>query len=183
MRPAEPNRSTLPCWVQYCELCKYCAPDVSVASAAAERIIKSDHYLAQLMHPNFPDLANRFLCAALVLQMTGNDHDAFWNVMYAAWASDDLDNRIAAQLCRRRASRQLNEILEQGGNLGSQLGTEIVVLIDLMRRSGSGAEAMAASHKYLDRAHGSHVLGAIKLERQLITAGDDRSHRWGEVTT
>ena len=182
MRPAKPERSTLPCWVQYCEFCKYCAPDISVASAGAEQIIESDRYLAQLKHASFPELANRFLCAAMVFQKTGNDRDAFWNMVYAAWASDDLSNHLAAQLCRRRATSRLINILEDGRDLGGQSGIEIVILIDLMRRSGRSTEAMAVSQKYLDRAHDSRVQGAIELERKLIASGDDHSHRWNEVT-
>src|SRR4051794_14995014 len=66
LRPAEMMRSTIWTHVQRCASCGYCAADISSAHDNCGDVIASVTYRDQLANEAFPELANSFLCAAIV---------------------------------------------------------------------------------------------------------------------
>ncbi|MEM3650434.1 MAG: hypothetical protein QW831_06905 [Candidatus Jordarchaeaceae archaeon] len=88
-RPSESARSTLPYWIEFCRECGFCAPDISHAPEGAAEIVRSEAYQRQLHDPDFPALANRFLCLSLILEKIGVYVGAGWSSVHAAWVCDD----------------------------------------------------------------------------------------------
>ncbi|MBS7251264.1 MAG: hypothetical protein KIH08_11870 [Candidatus Freyarchaeota archaeon] len=88
-RPPEMKRSTLPYWIEFCPECGFCAPDISEAPPEAAEIVRSEAYQQQLHNPEFPALANKFLCLSLILEKIGVYVGAGWCSVHAAWACDD----------------------------------------------------------------------------------------------
>ena len=68
MRPAEMQRSTMPMWIQYCPHCGYCASSLNFLIDGAGDVIDSEEYKTQLENENYPEIANHFLCSAMIYE-------------------------------------------------------------------------------------------------------------------
>jgi hypothetical protein len=56
---------------------------------SARALVESDEYRAQLLDKNFPELANTFLCYALLPEPDKIYEAAAWASIHAAWTCDD----------------------------------------------------------------------------------------------
>jgi len=135
LRPPEMERSTMPFWIQCCPRCGYCAPDIGKGLPIAAQLIKSDLYVKQQRDTIYPELANRFLCRALIAAATEDYHAAGWAAVRAAWACDDADQQVAA-VCRRKAIALFTRVRADGNVRIDSTGTDEALLADLLRRSG-----------------------------------------------
>lgn len=113
-RPPEMERSTISASVQRCPECGYCASEVSAAPPEAQTVVEETEYQNQLEDPRYPDLANAFLCNAIIDQRTNSYSDATWSLIQAAWVCDDADCREGATECRVRAAEMLRTAEEHG---------------------------------------------------------------------
>lgn len=93
-RPPERHRSTIFAWVQRCPECGYCGSDVSQAPSQAASVVSSPEYTRQLSDSTYPELANKFLCKALIDERSGDYAAAAWALIHAAWACDDADQAV-----------------------------------------------------------------------------------------
>jgi hypothetical protein len=143
-RPPERLRSTLPYWVQRCPQCGYCAPQVSQGPECVHEIVESSAYQAQLSDRFYPPLANHFLAWALILEHCNDLIDAGWACVHAAWACDDAEAGIGANLSRLRAVELFKRARRNGTGFFSEPGGEDAVLADLLRRSGEFEPAVTA---------------------------------------
>jgi hypothetical protein len=172
-RPAEMARSTMPLWLHECPACGHIARDLSRAHAVVAEVVRTDAYRAQRRDPAYPELANQFLCATLILEKTWAAKGAFWNAMAAAWACDDAGNADAARRCRLKAIELWHASTEP---VSDQPGGPALVLADLLRRTGqfdrlpptpADAEPLVAT--------------LLDFERTLAARRDDRAHRVDEA--
>jgi hypothetical protein len=135
-RPPEMERSTIHCWIQRCPSCSYCAPDISNGPEIATKVVKSDAYLKQRDDSSYPELANKFLCWAIIKEAKGDTGGAGWTAVQAAWACDDADEESAANESRRRAVSLFEKARSNGSSFANGSGVQEAILADLLRRSG-----------------------------------------------
>jgi hypothetical protein len=141
-RPPERKRSTIDAWVQRCPDCGYCAVDVSeTCCQEAREIVNSQEYKERLNEPTYPELANSFLCKAIIDNKSRAFAAATLSLMWAAWSCDDSGHLDQARECRQKAAEML-VIAEDGGQqVFKREGANTAILVDLLRRSGQIEEA------------------------------------------
>jgi hypothetical protein len=140
-RPPEMLRSTIFTWVQQCPECGYCATDISEAPTQGETVIYSSEYIQQLNDETYPDLANSFLCKALIDKASGDYAEAVWAVIHAAWACDDAKKAEAARKCRIKAADLITKATSAGQAVSDEDGEATAIQVDLLRRAGRITEA------------------------------------------
>lgn len=136
-RPPERKRSTIVAWVQRCQDCGYCAADVTeTCCPEAREIVISREYKGQLNDPTYPELANSFLCKAIIDSKSRAFAAATLSLMRAAWSCDDYGHLDQARKCRQEASEMLVIAEDDGKQISEQKGADTAILVDLLRRSG-----------------------------------------------
>lgn len=135
-RPGEMGRSTMEYWIQECPFCGHCAPEISKGQPDRVEIVRSEAYQTRLRRDEYPRLANRFLCWALVQETAGNFVDAGWASLHGAWALDDVAEDEASNRCRVRAAELFEKAIAAGQTLMEQDGGTEALLTDLWRRAG-----------------------------------------------
>ncbi len=109
-RPPPPHGYSIDMWIQMCPSCGYCAPDISEQTPRASDIMRSDAYRHRLQDPEFPKLANAFLCHSILEEMSSHYANAAWPTIHAAWACDDAsrdDSTPEGHEKRARATRSV----------------------------------------------------------------------------
>ena len=180
-RPPEPERSSIDYWIQRCPACGYCAPDISKGDKEISNIILSDPYKKQLKNPEFPDLANSFLCWALILEEESQFKIAGWTVVKAVWACDDAGNNDAAQACRKRAVSLLHKAREKGQWFADHAGTEEALIVDLLRRSGQFELALSMCDERLEKEPEKFIHDVLVYQKNLIEKADVDRHTTSEI--
>ena len=140
-RPPERKRSTIFAWVQRCPECGYCASDVSRSRPGSEAVVNGTGYKNQLNDPAYPELANSFLCRAIIDRDDGDYAAATLALTFAAWVCDDFDSHAQAVACRQKAADMLVLAEEHGQRVSNEDGTGTALLVDLLRRSGQIEQA------------------------------------------
>ena len=180
-RPPEMERSTIEYWIQCCPECGYCASDVSHAPPQAADIITSDQYRRQLKDPNFPPLANRFLCSSLVHLNAQGHGRAAWSIIHAAWACDDAMVVRAAVECRRKAAELLQGSSGDCSIFESQPGATEAILADLLRRNGQFEKVGQVCQHGLTKSPPSLIQQLLEFQVALARNEDDKCHRLEEL--
>lgn len=181
LRPPPLTRDTIAYWVQRCSACGYCAADVAVGPDEARDIVQSEAYRRQLEDAQYPELANNFLCAAMILGATDTPVEAAWAHLHAAWASDDEGKDRAAARLRLRAAVLFQRLREQGIRFGDPAGGEEALLADLLRRSGDPSGAAALSRQGLEKAQDRTVRGILRYQIDLAETGDVKAHSVADI--
>lgn len=180
-RPPEMERSTIHAWVQRCPHCGYCASTIADDSHIAHSIINSREYQSQLEFPDHPELANSFLCKAMIEKEDGALSQSAWSAIHAAWACDDSGDRNSAKKCRVKAVELIKLATSNGEKLTDQEGAEVAITVDLLRRSEQFDEA---SH-FIDNKHHEIrediIRDIMKFEKELICRSDILCHTISEV--
>jgi len=143
-RPPERLRSTLPHWIQRCPQCGYCAPHVSQGPSGVNEIVETSTYQAQLSDRFYPPLANHFRAWGLIQERCSGLVAAAWACTHAAWACDDEDANIGANLSRLRAVELFKRARRDRVAFFSEPGAEDALLADLLRRSGEFEPAVTS---------------------------------------
>ena len=65
-RPPEPHRASMFARVQRCSKCGYCASEIQRAVSQAAKVVHDARYIKQLNDASYPEIANSFLCKALI---------------------------------------------------------------------------------------------------------------------
>jgi hypothetical protein len=130
------RRSTIFAWVRRCPDCSNCASNLAKDWPTAKATIASDEYKRQLNDPAYPELANSFLCQAIIGRESKDFVAATWALIHAAWACDDASHTPQAIVCRQRAADMLVTAEKNGQQIAQQEGAATAVLADLLRRSG-----------------------------------------------
>ena len=182
-RPPPLARLTLPMQIQCCPVCGYCAPNVSEALPEAAAEVARPEYQAQLRHPDFPYLANLFLCWSRIAEAAGRYAEAGWAAVRAAWACDDEGpaRAGAAVACRERAVALFESARQRGQAFAHEPGAEEAILADLLRRSGRFAEADAVAQAGLARKPPPTIARVLHYQRHLCQRRDTEAHTVDEA--
>jgi uncharacterized protein (DUF2225 family) len=181
-RPPEPKRSSIVWWIQSCPSCGYCAPDISEHIEKACEVVRSDPYRQQLNSPEFPKLANAFLCYSLIQESLGKYASGGWASIYAAWACDDAGLDAGAQKCRKRALILLRRARENDQEFAEQAGAEEAIMVDLLRRSGQFELALKACDDGLKKDLEKVISDVLRFQKILIGRSDVACHSIAEAT-
>lgn len=180
-RPPEMERSTIFAWVQRCPECGYCASDVSKAPSHAPTVVRSPEYTRQLSDPACPELANGFLCKALVDESSGDYAAAAWALIYAAWACDDAEKAEPARTCRGKAVDMIEKALGNGQKFAEQDGADAAIRVDLLRRAGRIAEARQLITTSRHAGPEDVFVKIFNFQETLLTGGDQTCHTIAEA--
>jgi len=175
-RPAEMQRSSVYLWVQRCLSCGYCAPDISVGGDGLKAQVTAEAYVKQLNDPHFPETANSYLCQAMILEEKQDFASAGWALLFAAWVSDDGGKKESSRECRKRAISYFERARQRHQAFAPSRGEEVVILVDLFRRSGQFNAASNLCDIELQAGHDQHILDVLLYEKELIGAVDIRKH-------
>jgi hypothetical protein len=181
LRPAEMARSNIGAWVHRCPTCGNCAGDLSKKRKGAKTLVKSKDYTHQLSHPDYPELANSFLCHAMLAEKDGDLASATYALIYAAWACDDKNATDAASACRLRAAAMLEACEADGQLLFDGGGAGTAVLVDLLRRAGEPDKAREVIASRRGRIDDEDIRAVLDFQLRLIESGDTACHTTAEA--
>jgi hypothetical protein len=179
-RPPESMRSTMFAWVQRCPNCGYSSSDITRATEKTKPVIESAEYRAQLENKDFPDLANSFLCKAMIAEKFGNFAAAAMATIHAAWTCDDAEYEESAKKCRINAFKLLKKSTKKGDCFTQQNGGDIAIMTDLLRRSGQFEGALALIEENLDKITDYSIKKVLIFQIRLIFNSDTRCHAISE---
>ena len=171
-RPPEMRRSTIGCWVQRCPVCGCCAADLEAVSESAGTLVESAHYRVQLQDEDFPELANSFLCSAMLLEADDKYVEAAWASIHAAWACDDARAEASGTRSRDEAVRLVRLVREEGLALTDQPSSDPAILVDLLRRGGRFKEGVQEVDGALVHTDDETVRTLLRYQRSLLLKGD-----------
>ena len=180
-RPPEMERSTMRTWVQRCPNCGYCASDVAAPRPEAAAVVSTSEYERQLQDPSYPELANSFLCRALIESACGEYSAEAWAFIHAVWVCDDSDHLEQAIVCRQRAAEAIARAEEHGQLLTEQEGAGTAILVDLLRRSRQFDDARLALAAHRDKIEDDILLRVLDFQMGLIDQNDTSCHTVAEA--
>ena len=180
-RPPAMKRSTMFAWVQRCPECGYCASDVSKATSQVASMVHSSEYIRQLADSSYPELANSFLCKALVDEISSDYAGATWSLIHAAWACDDAHRDGPAKTCRSNAVGMIRKAIDFGQKIADQVGLETAIQVDLLRRVGRFSEAKKLIQTQRDTITEDIILNILTFQETLIASEDETCHTISEA--
>ncbi len=158
-RPGEPTRSTLPRWVATCRRCGAAAPDLARLPAAATAVVRGPGYPGE-DGPALPFLRWAAICAG-----AGDAPGEREALLQAAWAVEDEGGDGAAPRLRAAAG------------WGEPEGVEDALrLVDVLRRGGDLAGALAAAGRAERLASDEASARILAFQRARLAAGDTGRH-------
>lgn len=174
-RPSEMARSTMYAWIQRCPSCGYCARYISEEAEKAVEIVQSNSYRKQLENPDYPKLANSFLCRAMISQKDEDFSSAGWASLKAAWACDDENNYDKAKECRLRAVEMFKRMMDNGEKFSGLFHNDYVILTDLLRRAERFDEALTICEEGLRQDKDEESKIFLEYEKALIEKQDTKA--------
>jgi hypothetical protein len=144
-------------------------------------VVVSDSYRSQLHDPFYPDLANRFLCNAIVNIASGDDGDAGWGCVCAAWVCDDEGAVDAARVCRARAADYFREAEEFDDEFLPDMAQRCALVADLLRRSRQYDAAELAYAEGLAAGAEEPLRSVLRFGLELVERDDDGCHSVAEA--
>lgn len=180
-RPSEMERSTIFAWVQRCPKCGHCASDVSLPHEGAKSVVGRIEYKKQLEDSTYPELANSFLCKAMIDYESKDHTAATWALIHAAWVCDDSGHTGQAKACRMRAADTLVIAEEQGQQVSYQEEASTAILADLLRRSGQFEQARQVIEKRRGSISDDIIKRILDFETALIDKQDLSCHTIDEA--
>ena len=169
-------RWTMQTWVQSCPSCGYCAQDISKEISQARQIIKSAQYQEQLSHEDYPELANHFLCWAIIQETIADYSRAGWGVMYATWTCDDAELKSPAIACRLRAISLFREAQTRKVPFAENAAVEEAILADLLRRTGQYDLVKEVCFEGLNKKPDETVRQMLNFQIVLAERADERCY-------
>lgn len=175
-RPANVQRSLVYLWIQRCEKCNYCAPDISKENNDDIKFINLPEYKAILDEKSFPLTAASFRAHSLIREKQEHYADAGWAQLCAAWVCDDNKAIPEATLCRKAALSLFRRSQELGQSFLQTRAEENVCIIDIMRRTGQFEDALALCDAELTKDQPDPIWEALEYEKYLIEINDTSCH-------
>jgi Uncharacterized protein conserved in bacteria (DUF2225) len=175
LRPPEMQRSTITYWIQRCPTCGYCAVSIAKGPEIAKQIVRAPDYIEQRDNPAFPALANEFLCWSLIAAADGNERDAGWAALHAAWICDDK-GPAKADICRQKAIALFTAARAKGQSFAQGGATEALLLADLYRRTGQFDQVEAVCAEGLALKPEALIQSLLEAQRQLAQAQDRKRY-------
>jgi len=182
-RPPEMQRSTIFAWVQRCPECGYCASDVSKSPPGSETVVNGSEYRKQLNDQAYPELANSFLCKAIIDREAHDYAAATWALINAAWVCDDEGRPDEAVVCRHKAADMLVTAEDHGQQVAEQNGASTAILVDLLRRAGRTDDARKAIAERRTGIAEGIIIRILDFQSVLIQKGDVSCHKISEAVS
>lgn len=180
MRPGGVLRTAVYISIQRCEKCGYCAPDIGTAAPGIKKIkeiISREDYKRQYNEKEFSDTLNAFLCWSIIQESQGNYADSGWARLHAAWiCDDDAKFRKKASAMRKEALEFFEKAISKKQRFASNEEEEILILIDLYRRSGQLKKALKLCEEEMAKKYDDWVRSIIIYQSDLAEEGDTKSH-------
>lgn len=180
-RPPEMKRSTIFAWVQRCAKCGYCDADVSQSCPSTPEVVASAAYKAQLSDPSYSELANSFLCTAMIYRADGDYGTAAWALIHGAWVCDDTAKTDGAKSCRQMAAEMISLAEEHGQRAGADDRANTAILVDLLRRSNQFEQARQVLAKQQSSEGGDVIGRVLKFQKALLNKNDTSCHTIAEA--
>ena len=172
LRPPEMMRSTIGFWVEKCPACGYCASDVSQLLKNAKETVTDPAYMVQLVNPDFPELANKFLSRMMIEDKAGERRAAVYSAICAGWASDDAKALSAAIAARKLGIQRILEMNATNEQYAQQNGGDELLIVDMYRRNEEFAQAEQFIKKGLKLETEDIIKTILNFQRGLIEKKD-----------
>jgi hypothetical protein len=179
-RPPAHMRYTINTWVQRCPHCGCCASNIQKITKAVESIVNSREYQSELSSSEYPELANSFLCKAMLENENGYLVQATWTTIHAAWACDDAGDYDSAKKCRMKAVKLIKEVGLIGQTIADEPEAEIAITVDLLRRSGQFNEALQMIGQKQSKIKDEIIRKVLKFQKKLILRSDHQCYTISE---
>lgn len=177
LRPPSMERYTLSHQVQECPHCGYCAPVLDYEPVPrAREVVDLPPYQALRSPKRYPELAGRFLRAALLAEGSGGPQVAGLHALRAAWVCDDEELSEAAAECRLAAIHYLQSAHRQGLGEKQRRAEENALMVDLLRRVGRFEEASALIEQGSGRRLPDVLVQVLRYQQALIERRDTACH-------
>lgn len=181
-RPEGMVRDTIIYDVRRCPQCGYCAEDIIIADDIAKNAVKTAAYKQQLNNKKYPELANSFLCKAMIEKEQGCFSDAAWTTVCAAWACDDKSKDQETAITCRKAATELIRLAEEADQLFIEDKiTNLLVQIDLLRRSRQFGFVFQLIEKNKDRIVEASIDPIINFQKKLCINEDIHCYKFSDV--
>jgi len=175
-RPSHIQRSLVYMWIQRCECCNYCAPDISATCNVDPSYINNEEYKAIIEEVSFPLTAIAFRAHGYLMMSMGLFADSGWAQLCAAWVCDDNDAPENAVVCRKEALSLFRCAQEKNQEFSQSHAEENLILIDIMRRIGEFDTALELCNEELQTDHPDTILLLLEYEKILIEEKDIACH-------
>jgi len=180
-RPPEMLRSTISHWVEKCSACGYCANDITKLLKHAKETISDSAYKTQLSNPNFPELANKFLCRMLIEDKAGEHKAAIYSAICAGWACDDANMASAASVARGFSIKRILDLNANNEHYFTQKGGDELLISDMYRRNGEYEMASQSIAEGLKMEPESIIKTILNFELALVEKKDTAIHKVSEA--
>lgn len=130
--------------IDYCPVCGYASDDISKPPEQLQ-ILHSNGYRSILRHRWLSPVAKAYLCHARLMQAEGKFAMAVQAAIKAAWVCDDRGFRPGSYNYRVQAVKMINVLHAKGQQLTESMATDILLVTDLLRRSGEFCKAEEAA--------------------------------------
>jgi len=144
--------------------------------AQAKQIIGSTKYGEQVKNESYPELANHFLCWAIIQEETGNYPEAGWGALHAAWACDDAGMNNSAHACRLRAIQLFQQAKKRKMPFAQDAGVEEAILADLLRRTGQFGLVKKVCSEGLGKKPNARVKQMLNFQIVLAVRHDEKCY-------
>ena len=181
LRPAPERRHTMERWLHECPTCKLICPDITKPPQGAAAVLTQPEYLALVADKKVPDLIRKFRAWAYLAEKAGQEDDAGFAHLHAAWVADDAKNKSLADVQRHLAVTKLSAAREQKKVYPSQLGGAEALLADIWRRSGNWDEAIHEAERGKSITDQGFIAALCELEITLSRKHDATPHTTDDV--
>ena len=180
-RPAPMRRYNLGAEINRCPHCGYCCINLETATKSDIDLVGQEEYQSQLTNPDFPEIANSYLCYALLNDASNDSENHFWSMLSAAWACDDEGAEEAASSCRLRAADIGLLCIEKGISFGGDRDSEVAIIVDALRRAKDFSRADALLTEHDGQCENETVEVVLNFQRLLVTKKDFQLYRIQEA--
>jgi hypothetical protein len=180
-RPPEMLRSTISLWVEKCAACGYCATDIAKLLGPAKETVMGIAYKAQLSNPDFPELANKFLCRMLIEDEAGERKAAIYSAICAGWACDDANMPSAASVARELSIKRILDLSLKNEHYVDQKGADALLISDMYRRNGEFERARNFIAEGLKLEPAGMIKNILNFELELVGKKDTTIHKVSEA--
>ena len=176
-RPAPMRRYNLGAEISRCPYCGYCCVDLESATESDISLVGQEEYQSQLTNPDFPEIANSYLCYALLNDASDDSENHFWSMLSAAWACDDEGTEDAAASCRLQAADIGLLCFDKGISFGGDKDSEIAIIVDALRRAKDFNRASALLAEHDGSCENETVQVVLNFQRDLVSKQDCQLYR------
>lgn len=182
MRPPPMQRDTLQYQIHRCPSCGFAGHKLAWFEGLDVRLITDHHYLALLADGTYPDVANSFRAYGFLKSKANQEAASVGAYLKAAWVCDDLAMTAEPSVaCRQQALSSLSLLNDSGDSYTSDLITDKVLRIDLLRRTKQFNAAFDQVNAIKKGKLPEVLLQILSFQARLCTVNDADCHQVSEA--